>query len=103
MRMLIAAAILAGTLLQLAAPVRADDRVEDHERARRALEAGEIAPLDQILEEVAAHHQGTVVEIELAQEDGRWVYEVELVAKDGRLLRLRIDAKSKQLLAEDDD
>ena len=31
------------------------------------------------------------------------MYEVELLAADGRLLKLRIDAKSKQLLPEDGD
>ena len=41
--------------------------------------------------------------LELTPENGRWVYEVEVLAADGRLLKLRIDAKSKQVLQGDDD
>jgi uncharacterized membrane protein YkoI len=98
-------AILAGILIHPATGIRAADRDRDHdhEQARRALEAGEILPLDQILQEVQQRYAGTVVELELTPEDGRWVYEVELLAADGRLLRLRIDAKSKQMLREADD
>jgi uncharacterized membrane protein YkoI len=103
MRTLSAAAILAAILVVFPTGVRAGDRDDDHERARRALEAGEVVPLDQILQEVQTHYEGTVVEVELSEEEGRWVYEVELVASDGRLLQLRIDAKSKELLQEDGD
>ncbi len=95
--------ILAGGLLHPAPGIRAADRDHDQEQARRALEAGEILPLDAILEEVHQRYPGTVVELELTPENGRWVYEVELLAADGRLLKLRIDAKSKQLLQGDDD
>jgi uncharacterized membrane protein YkoI len=103
MRILMCAVTVAGILAHSVTGVWAGDRDDDHERARRALEAGEIVPLDRILQQVQAHYQGTVVELELTQEDGRWVYEVELAASDGRLLQLRIDAKSTQLLHEDED
>jgi uncharacterized membrane protein YkoI len=96
-------AILAGILVHPAPGVRAADRDHDQEQARRALEAGEILPLDVILAEVHQRYPGTVVELELTREDRRWVYEVELLADDGRLRKLRIDAKSKQLLAKGDD
>jgi uncharacterized membrane protein YkoI len=103
MQRLIWLAILAGMLTQSAVGVAAADHDPDQERARRALEAGEILPLDQILNEVQQRYPGTVVELELTPEGGRWIYEVELLAPDGRLLKLRIDAKSKQLLQGDDD
>ena len=105
MQRLIWLAILAGLLIRPDAGAGAadHDHDRDQERARRALEAGEILPLDQILHEVQQRYPGTVVELELTPEAGRWVYEVELLAPDGRLLKLRIDAKSKQLLQEDDD
>jgi uncharacterized membrane protein YkoI len=103
MRILMPAVIAAGILLHSVNGVWAGERDDDHEQARRALEAGEIVPLDQILQQVRSRYKGTVVELELTQEDDRWVYEVELVATDGRLLKLRIDAKSTQLLQEDGD
>jgi uncharacterized membrane protein YkoI len=103
MQRLMCLALLAGILLHPASGPRADERDHDQEQARRALEAGEILPLDEILNEVQQRYPGTVVELELTPEGGRWVYEVELLAADGRLLRLRIDAKSKQLLQEAGD
>ncbi len=105
MQRLICLAILAGILVHPAAAIRAADRDQDHdqERARRALEAGEILPLNEILQDVQQRYPGTVVELELTPENGRWVYELELLAPDGRLLRLRVDAKSKQLLQEAGD
>ncbi len=102
MQRLMCLAILASILIYPAG-TWADDRDHDQEQARRALEAGEILPLDEILQEVQQRYPGTVVELELTSEGGRWVYELELLAADGRLLRLRIDAKSKQLLPEEGD
>jgi uncharacterized membrane protein YkoI len=103
MRSLIHAVILAGILTDPVTGAWAADQERDQEQARRALEAGEILPLDQILQEVQQRYPGTVVELELTPEGGRWVYELELLAPDGRLLKLRIDAKSKQLLQGDED
>ena len=102
MRTWMAALVLVGSLVAPLTGVVAADRGHDQEQARRALEAGEILPLDQILQEVQQRYAGTVVELELTPEDGRWVYEVELLAADGRLLKLRIDAKSKQMLEAED-
>jgi uncharacterized membrane protein YkoI len=103
MRSFIFAMVLAAILTDPVNGVRAADQEHDQERARRALEAGEIVPLDQILQEVQRRYSGSVVELELNREDGRWVYEVELLAADGRLLKIRMDAKTKQLLPEDGD
>jgi uncharacterized membrane protein YkoI len=103
MRSLVHAVILAGILTDPVTGAWAADQKRDQEQARRALEAGEILPLDQILQEVQQRYPGTVVELELTPEGGRWVYELELLAPDGRLLKLRIDAKSKQLLQGDED
>jgi uncharacterized membrane protein YkoI len=82
-----------------AAPlVHAGDDVPDHERARAALEAGEIVPLGEILELAQAEDPGQPIEVELEREDGRWIYEVELITTDGRMVKTSWDAKSKKLL-----
>jgi uncharacterized membrane protein YkoI len=91
--------VIAGLLLRPAAVPRAEE--DDHDLARRALEAGETVPLDQILQQVQQRYAGTVVELELERKERRWVYEVELIAPDGRLLRLWLDAKSGELLNEE--
>jgi uncharacterized membrane protein YkoI len=96
---------LALILSLIAAPALADR--DDHDRARRALEAGEILPLSDILTTATELRPGRVIEIELDRDDGRWVYELELVTPQGRLYEMEIDAASGVVLEvereEDDD
>lgn len=72
----------------------------DHERARQALEAGQIQPLRAILDRVEREHPGQVMEVELENEDGRWIYEVKLLQKDGALVKLKLDARDGTLLGK---
>ncbi len=92
-----AAALLAAALF-LAPTADADESLPDHDRARAALEAGEVAPLGEILDLVQASEPGQPVEVNLEHENGRWVYEVESVTTDGRVVRTYWDAKAKTLL-----
>lgn len=77
--------------------VWADDR-RDHDRARAALKAGEVLPLQEVLARVQRSHPGAVLEVELEREDGRWIYELKLLQSGGRLLRLDVDAKTASVL-----
>ena len=81
----------------VAGPVLASDRA-DHDRARAALQAGDILPLATVLQRVAAEHPGQVLEVELERDDGRWVYEIKLLQAGGGLLKLEVDAASARVL-----
>jgi len=81
------------------APVFADDH-HDHEQARKALEAGEIIPLRQVLDRVEKSHPGQVLEVELDKEDGRWVYEIKLLGAGDVMTRLELDARDGSVLRE---
>lgn len=70
----------------------------DHDRARAAVEAGEILPLPTLLEQLQRTHPGQVLALELEKDDGRWIYEVKLLQPDGRLLKLEVDARTAQVL-----
>ena len=70
----------------------------DHERARAAVEAGQILPLPTLLDRLRRTHPGQVLELELERDDGRWIYEVKLLQADGQLLKLEVDAATGQLL-----
>jgi uncharacterized membrane protein YkoI len=70
----------------------------DHDRAREALEAGQIQSLRQILDTVERNHPGQVVEVELDREDGTWVYEVKLLRNDGSRVKLEVDARDGSVL-----
>jgi uncharacterized membrane protein YkoI len=86
-RQLLAAALL-GLLAVPAA--RADD--DDHERARRAVEAGRILPLVRLLAEIERRFVGQVVETELDDDDERWTYEFKLLPPSGRMYKVELDA-----------
>lgn len=82
----------------VAMPVQAGDG-RDHDRARQALEAGEILPLRAILERVERDTPGQVVEIELERESGRWLYEIKVLRAGGSLVKLTLDARDGTVLA----
>ncbi|KIL97645.1 putative membrane protein [Paramagnetospirillum magnetotacticum MS-1] len=65
---------------------------EDHDRIRRSVLAGEILPLDRILEQVDRDYPGDLIEAELEEKHGRPVYEIKRLTRDGRLLKLYYDA-----------
>jgi uncharacterized membrane protein YkoI len=82
-------------LLLTAAVLRADD---DHDRARKARLAGEVLPLSRILDTVGEQFDGTFVEAELEEDDGRPVYEIEVLTPQGNVIELTYDAHTGALL-----
>lgn len=70
----------------------------DQDRARAALQAGEILPLSTILTRLAQTQPGQVLEVELERKDGRWLYEIKLLQPGGGLLKLELDARSGEVL-----
>lgn len=92
--------IAACTLLLLAticvtAPALAD--TADHDRARSAVEAGQIRPLQDILAEVRRQVPGRMLDAGLRQ-NGRWVYKVVLLQADGQVVVVIVDAQTAQIL-----
>jgi uncharacterized membrane protein YkoI len=76
---------------------------DDHDRARQALEAGEVLPLRTILERVERDYPGQVIDVELEQGHGpgrgRWIYEVKILRPGGALVKLKVDARDGRVLA----
>lgn len=96
LHILLLTALLAGT-----SATRAEEE-SSHDRALKALRAGEIAPLPEILAVVAAETPGSVIEVELKRRHGRYVYEVEVLTADGRLIETYVDAADKRILNRED-
>lgn len=89
---------LAGSLFVLPA-AWADGRDEhDHERARRAVQSGEVLPLQVVLDRLGPAHAGQVLDVELEHEDGAWVYELRILKADGQLIKIEVDAKTAAVL-----
>ncbi|MBN9339608.1 MAG: peptidase [Comamonadaceae bacterium SCN 68-20] len=89
---LLACALGAGTVLH------ADDGGHDHDRARQALEQGQVLPLRTVLDRVEREYQGQALKVEFEHDDGRFIYEIRLLQRDGRLAKLKVDAVNGQVL-----
>ncbi|MDP1657556.1 MAG: PepSY domain-containing protein [Hylemonella sp.] len=89
------ALLLAAGLMPLASQAESG---HDHDRARAALQAGEILPLPVVLERVAKEHPGNVLEVDLEREKNRWVYELKILQSGGGLLKLEVDAKDASVI-----
>lgn len=81
------------------------DRDHDHDRARAALQAGDIVPLQRVLDTVYAHFDGVLLEVELEYEDDHakgkgpgWLYEVKMRTPQGAVIKLYYDARNGALI-----
>ncbi|TAJ96489.1 MAG: hypothetical protein EPO39_20185 [Candidatus Manganitrophaceae bacterium] len=73
---------------------------DDHDRAKQLKEAGEILPLERIVEMAKKDRSGQLLEAKLKEKKGRLIYELELLDKEGIVWELKYDAKSGELLKE---
>lgn len=92
----VVAALCCGLLVLAAGPVAAGD--DDHEIARRALEAGEVLPLRTVLDIVEKQYPGQVVEVEFEHDDGEFQYEIKVLQQGGRLVTLDLDARTGEIV-----
>ncbi len=90
--------VAAAAALLVLPPAQADEGAHDHERARAAVQAGQVLPLATLLQRLQRSHPGQVLEVELERDDGRWVYELKLLQPGGRLLKLELDAATGAVL-----
>jgi len=76
---------------------------EGHHKAKSLKEAGDILPLEKIVEKATADKPGRVIEAELEKKRGGYVYEIELVDVKGVLWELEYDAKTGVLIKAGED
>ena len=84
-------------LLASLAPSVAFAHEDDHERrdaVRRAMQAGEVLPLSEILSRVRSRVAGDISDIAIEGEHGNWRYDLRVIDRAGRVLAVRVDAKS---------
>ncbi|OYY10025.1 MAG: hypothetical protein B7Y67_15360 [Polynucleobacter sp. 35-46-11] len=81
----------------LSIPAMAED---DHDKARKALESGQVLPLQQILQKISKDHPAQVIEVELERKSNGWIYEIKQLGADGSLCKLEVDAKTGIVLKQ---
>lgn len=78
-------------LLALAPPVVAEEQYV----IRRAVEAGQLKPLSEILAAVQATHPGKVLDVDLERDrSGRRMYEITILKGNGQRAKIHVDATS---------
>lgn len=73
----------------------------DEDRARDAVEKGEILPLERVIARLKRAVQGEISGVELEREGRRWVYEFKIIAPTGRMVEIRIDAKTGEVIGKE--
>ena len=84
-------------------PARKADHRGDHDRARRALERGEIRSLRKIIADLQPELGGEVIEVELKHKDGIYVYEFKVLPSSGRLWEVYVDAATGKIIRREQD
>lgn len=90
---------LASALAATGVPAWDDD---DHYEARWAVQSGLALPLAEILQRLDGRLDGDIIEVELDEDDGHYVYELKVITRSGRLLEVEVDARNARILEIDD-
>lgn len=79
-----------------------DDLLNDHEKAIRAVNDGEILTLDQILEKINRNFEGRVISINLKDNEKGlfgWVYDIMIIDMNNKVKQIRVDAGTSTVLS----
>lgn len=84
--------------------IKAEDnlRESDHEKAIRAVNEGEILPLDEILNKVQNNFTGRIISINLKDNEKGlfgWVYDIMIIDIENNVKQLRVDAGTSTILS----
>ncbi|MEO8325679.1 MAG: PepSY domain-containing protein [Nitrospirota bacterium] len=74
-------------------PAYPDDDIPGYQQLK-----AEVVPVEQLLQKVKKEFEGIILELELEEEDLRWIYEVKLLTPQGNVLKIDYDAKTMAVL-----
>jgi uncharacterized membrane protein YkoI len=89
------AILLGGLVANISA--RADD-ADDRDAVLQSVEKGEIRSLAEIRKTIIDQFQGDIVHIGIKQRHGRRFYEFKVLRPDGRLIEIKVDPATKDIL-----
>ncbi|MEX2648582.1 MAG: PepSY domain-containing protein [Alphaproteobacteria bacterium] len=70
----------------------------EQDRAREAVESGQVRPLKAILKSVRRQYDGQILDAELFDRGGVWLYRIRVLTKDGRVIDLGVDGQTGQII-----
>ena len=98
MKIRVTLALVAGLILLSLIPARYVVADDDSQRARLLQQQGNILPLEQIIQSAMAIKSGQILETELDDEDGRYLYELDILDQHGQVWELKLDASTGELI-----
>jgi uncharacterized membrane protein YkoI len=91
-------ACVAAALALWAAPVLADDQCLTPAERRAAVSGGQAIPFAQAQRALRPEHRGEVLQARLCRSDAGMVYLLTVMQRHGKVVRIRVDAKSGQIV-----
>ena len=82
--------------------VFSNEQLADHEKAIKAVNEGEILPLDEILVKVSQKYAGRVISISLKDSEKGlfgWVYDIMIIEPGNMVKQIRVDAGTSTILS----
>ncbi len=94
--------VLVLAVLLLSAQTQARDL--DHDEALRLRQSGVIVGLEQVLQVALGRYPGAqLLEAELEEEHGQYIYDIELLTAAGVARELDVDARDARILRDEED
>ena len=62
------------------------------------MQKGEILPLGRVIANLHDAIPGEISGVELENENGMWIYEFKVISPKGRMLEVRVNAKTGQVI-----
>ena len=78
------------------------ETINDHEKAIKAVNEGEILPLNEILTKITKNFNGRVISINLKDNEKGlfgWVYDIMIIDNKNNVKQLRVDAGTSTVLS----
>ncbi len=91
-------ALAVAALALWAAPALADEACLTPAERRAAVSGGQAIPLAQAQRALRPEHRGEVLQARLCRADAGMVYLLTVMQRHGKVVRVRIDAKSGQIV-----
>jgi uncharacterized membrane protein YkoI len=70
----------------------------DYNQAKKLRDAGEILPLEKILNKLSTKYPGRILEVELEIEDALPLYEIDIIDSKGQVWELIVDARTGEVI-----
>jgi uncharacterized membrane protein YkoI len=95
--------LLLGAIALAPVPGHAGDDKKAMDRLRAAVARGEVLSLSTLQERLGKAFPGQIVSVKIKEKKGRFIYEFKVLPADGRLLEIKMDAATAEVLEVEND